>query len=122
MVVYGVARNAGSGDPVGKRRATGTARTREERSIIAGSTVRVAQPGATLGVRPEAISLDGTVDATITSLEYLGSDLVLRCAVGSEQITVRADGKCELREGEQVRLQWPGHEEHYFDAAGARRA
>ncbi len=87
---------------------------------IAGSTVAVAQSAAMLGVRPEAIALGGQVQAQVKSLEYLGSDLVLRCAVGSELITVRADGKSELREGEQVSLQWPGHEEHYFDAAGSR--
>lgn len=87
---------------------------------IAGSGVQVGHSGAILGVRPEAITLGGQIPAQVKSLEYLGSDLVLRCAVGSELITVRADGKCELREGEQIDLQWPGHEEHYFDAAGSR--
>ena len=95
---------------------------RIEQGCIAGSAVRVAQQGATLGVRPEAIMLDGDVMAEVKSLEYLGSDLVLRCAVGAELITVRAEGKSELRAGEQVRLQWPRHEEHYFDAAGGRLA
>ncbi len=95
---------------------------RIDQGCIAGSAVRVGHGGATLGVRPESITLDGDVMAEVKSLEYLGSDLVLRCAVGSELITVRADGKSELRAGEQVRLQWPGHEEHYFDTAGARVA
>jgi len=89
---------------------------------IAGSTVQVGHGGATLGIRPEAIALGGQIAAQVKSLEYLGSDLVLRCAVGTELITVRADGKCELREGEQVQLQWPAHEEHFFDAAGSRVA
>jgi sn-glycerol 3-phosphate transport system ATP-binding protein len=89
---------------------------------IAGSTVAVTQDAGTLGVRPEAIALGGDVPALVKSLEYRGSDLVIRCAVGSELITVRADGKSELRAGEQVTLKWPHHEEHYFDANGSRLA
>ena len=95
---------------------------RIEQGCIAGSQLPVAQRGATLGVRPEAITLGGNVPAQVKSLEYLGSDLVLRCAIGSESFTVRTDGKCALRTGEQVGLHWPGHEEHYFDAAGKRLA
>ena len=53
-----------------------------------GAEVRLAARALlTLGVRPEAIALGGDVPARVSSLEYLGSDLVLRCAVGSEQIT-----------------------------------
>ena len=91
-----------------------------EQGHIAGSSVHVGHGGATLGVRPEAITLGGDVPAQVSSLEYLGSDLVLRCAVGSEQITVRTDGRCELRAGEQVQLRWPRQEQHFFDAAGSR--
>ncbi len=91
-----------------------------EQGNIAGSSVHVGHGGATLGVRPEAITLGGDVPARVSSLEYLGSDLVLRCAVGSEQITVRTDGRCELRAGEQVQLRWPRQEQHFFDAAGSR--
>ncbi len=93
---------------------------RLDQGCIAGSTVQVGHSSAMLGVRPEAIALGGSVAAQVKSLEYLGSDLVLRCAVGSELITVRADGKSGLRAGEQVQLQWPSHEEHFFDAAGSR--
>ncbi len=93
---------------------------RLDQGCIAGSTVQVGHGSAMLGVRPEAIALGGSVTAQVKSLEYLGSDLVLRCSVGSELITVRADGKSELRAGEQVQLQWPSHEEHFFDAAGGR--
>ncbi len=95
---------------------------RIEQGCIAGSRVPVAGAGVTLGVRPEAITLGGDVPAQVRSLEYLGSDLVLRCAVGSELVTVRADGKSELRAGEPVHLHWNAHEEHYFDATGARLA
>ncbi len=95
---------------------------RLEHGQIAGSQVTVARRGHLLGVRPESVSLDGSVPATVQSLEYLGADLVLRCAVGSELITVRADGKSELAVGAPVLLHWPAHGEHYFDVQGCRIA
>ena len=87
---------------------------------IAGSRVVVQHAGDFLGIRPESVVLEGSVPATVRSLEYLGADLVLRCAVGSELITVRADGRSELTAGAQVTLQWPAHAEHYFDSQGCR--
>ena len=89
---------------------------------IAGSDIVVRQPAATLGIRPESVRLGGNVPATVKSLEYLGADLVLRCAVGSELVTVRAEGKTELAEGAAVRLGWPPQDEHFFDSQGARVA
>jgi sn-glycerol 3-phosphate transport system ATP-binding protein len=87
---------------------------------IAGSDVAVAHPGQMLGLRPEAVLLGGTVAATVQSYEYLGADLVLRCAVGSEQIVVRAGGATDVPVGTQVALGWRPEDEHYFDAQGAR--
>ena len=89
---------------------------------IAGSRVGVAQAASHLGIRPEAVTLGGEVPATVQSLEYLGADLVLRCAVGSETITVRADGKSDVAAGAQVALRWPPQAEHYFDSQGLRVA
>lgn len=93
---------------------------RLENGRIAGSQVAVQHAGAQLGIRPESVALGGRIPATVQSLEYLGADLVLRCAVGSEVITVRADGKCDLNAGAQVTLQWPAQAEHYFDLQGSR--
>jgi sn-glycerol 3-phosphate transport system ATP-binding protein len=99
---------------------------RLEGDRIAGSQVNVTRSATTLGIRPEAVSLAGSqhgaVPATVSSLEYLGADLVLRCAVGSELITVRAEGRTEVAAGAQVALQWPPQSEHYFDAQGCRVA
>jgi sn-glycerol 3-phosphate transport system ATP-binding protein len=95
---------------------------RLEQGRIAGSSVAVGRPASTLGIRPESVSLGGAVPATVQSLEYLGADLVLRCAVGSEQITVRADGKTDVAAGAQVTLGWPAQAEHYFDSQGSRVA
>jgi sn-glycerol 3-phosphate transport system ATP-binding protein len=86
---------------------------------IAGSAVQ-AGAGDWLGVRPEAVSLGGDVPATVRSVEYLGADLVLHCAVGSETMTVRADGQTQLAAGSPVALGWPPHATHRFDAAGRR--
>jgi sn-glycerol 3-phosphate transport system ATP-binding protein len=95
---------------------------RLEQGRIAGSQITVAQSASTLGIRPESVSLGGAVPATVQSLEYLGADLVLRCAVGSELITVRAEGKTTVAAGAQVALGWPQQAEHYFDSQGTRVA
>ena len=95
---------------------------RLEGGCIAGSRVAVGRQAAMLGVRPEAVSLQGDVPASVQSLEYLGADLVLRCSVGSEQITVRADGKSQVTAGSQIGLRWPVQDAHYFDNAGRRVA
>ena len=87
---------------------------------IAGSNVRVDTAAQTLGVRPEAVTLGAGIAATVQSLEYLGADLVLRCAIGSETLTVRADGQTEASVGQAVHLQWPPSAAHHFDAAGHR--
>jgi sn-glycerol 3-phosphate transport system ATP-binding protein len=87
---------------------------------IAGSQIMVKRSASMLGVRPESVSLGGDVPATVRSLEYLGADLVLRCALGSELMTVRTDGKVDVATGAQVALRWPAHDEHYFDAQGSR--
>ncbi len=89
---------------------------------IAGSDIAVSRSAHTIGVRPEAVALGGPVAAQVRSFEYLGADLVLRCAVGSEQIVVRAEGRTDLAEGSAVTLGWQPEDEHYFDAQGQRVA
>ena len=93
---------------------------RLEGGRIAGSDVSVAHAGAWLGVRPEAVTLDGQVAAQVQSLEYLGADLVLRCAVGSETLAVRAQGQTRVKPKDTVFLQWRESAAHYFDAQGNR--
>jgi sn-glycerol 3-phosphate transport system ATP-binding protein len=95
---------------------------RLDQGRIAGSQVNVDRSASMLGIRPESVSLGGAVPATVQSLEYLGADLVLRCAVGSELITVRAEGKTDIAAGATVSLGWPSQAEHYFDSQGSRVA
>ena len=90
---------------------------------IAGSDVAIGVGGASLGVRPEAISIgaDG-VPAVVRDVEYLGADMVLRCAVGSETLLVRADGQRHCEAGERVALRWADADAHAFDGDGRRIA
>src|SRR5690606_24991261 len=87
---------------------------------VAGSDVATGRPAHWLGVRPEAVTLGGRVPAAVRSIEYLGADLILHCAVGSETLTVRTGGQAELGAGSQVMLDWPPASAHHFDAQGQR--
>jgi sn-glycerol 3-phosphate transport system ATP-binding protein len=92
---------------------------RLEDGRIGGSDID-AGPGDWLGVRPESVMLGSRVPATVRSCEYLGADLILRCAVGTETITVRTHGQAEIAPGAQVRLDWPQQAAHHFDSQGRR--
>jgi sn-glycerol 3-phosphate transport system ATP-binding protein len=87
---------------------------------IAGSDVPAGRPAHWLGLRPEQVALGGQVPARVRSIEYLGADLILHCAVGSETLTVRTGGQADLSPGSEVRLEWPAHSAHHFDAQGQR--
>ncbi|MGO4390619.1 ABC transporter ATP-binding protein [Variovorax sp. M-6] len=88
---------------------------------IAGSDVATGLRAATLGVRPEAIALDAAgIPATVQSVEYLGADLVLRCAVGSQALLVRTTGQHRADPGDRVGLRWAPQDAHGFDAGGKR--
>ena len=90
---------------------------------IDGSEVGAGLSAATLGVRPESISLrddDGGIPATVRGVEYLGADLVLRCGVGTQTLLVRTAGQHAARAGDAVRLHWSPRDAHGFDAAGQR--
>ncbi|MCG3188541.1 MAG: sn-glycerol-3-phosphate import ATP-binding protein UgpC [Burkholderiaceae bacterium] len=88
---------------------------------IAGSTIDTGlREAATIGIRPEAIALEGDAGAEVRSVEYLGADLVLECAIGSQTMLVRTDGRHRARAGERVGLRWASHDVHAFDAAGRR--
>jgi sn-glycerol 3-phosphate transport system ATP-binding protein len=99
-----------------------------EAGRIAGSDVSVGLTAATLGIRPEAISLvphannpdSCGVPAKVESLEYLGADLVMRRVVGTQAMLVRTDGRHVACAGEQVALHWNPADSHGFDANGQR--
>jgi len=90
---------------------------------IRGSSASLGAPAsaAWLGLRPEAVSLQPLdqgchVPAEVRSIEYLGADAVLRCAVGDETLTVRTSGIYEVAAGADVHLHWPANQSHWFGA------
>lgn len=91
-------------------------------NTIKGSSVTTDTPGATthIALRPEHVQLDGNVPAIITESEFLGADLLLRCKVGDEVLTVRVDGQRHFRAGDKVCLGWSSQDVHSFDQQGLR--
>jgi sn-glycerol 3-phosphate transport system ATP-binding protein len=88
---------------------------------IAGSDVDSGVRAAQLGLRPENIRLGSSgVAATVQGSEYLGADLVLRCAIGTQSLLVRADGQTDMAPGQPVWLRWAPGDAHAFDGEGRR--
>jgi sn-glycerol 3-phosphate transport system ATP-binding protein len=88
---------------------------------IAGSDVDTGVKAAQLGLRPENILLGSTgVAATVQGSEYLGADLVLRCAIGTQSLLVRAEGRTDIAPGQPVWLRWSPRDAHAFDGEGRR--
>jgi sn-glycerol 3-phosphate transport system ATP-binding protein len=79
--------------------------------------------GRLLGVRPEDVTLlaAGAVPARVVSVEYLGADSLVVCAVGGDRVTVRAPGRVDIQPGAPVMLGWTRRGVHVFDAATGRR-
>ena len=79
-----------------------------------------------LGVRPEDIRVlgakePGAVEALVQSIEYLGADSILMCAIGRQALAVRAPGRVALAPGAPVALAWARDVAHVFDAETGRR-
>jgi len=80
--------------------------------------------GGMLGVRPEHIHvrLDRGHEATVEGVEYLGGDSLVTCLLGDTRIAVRTQGAVAFTRGDSIRLTWAEGAQHFFDAAGERRA
>ena len=79
-----------------------------------------------LGIRPEDIRVLGTkepgaVEALVRSIEYLGADSILLCAIGRQALAVRAPGRVALAPGARVHVAWAPEAAHVFDAETGRR-
>mgnify|MGYP000987437196 CR=1 FL=1 len=55
------------------------------------------------------------VQARVQAIEYLGADAVLRCAVGTETLTVRTPGSFVAASGDTLWLGWTPAAAHWFD-------
>jgi len=93
-----------------------------EDSGISGTNVKLAMPqeAACIGIRPEDITFDGSVDAVVTHTEFTGADMLVHTQVGSHTITVRAEGKTVIQPHDQVKLGWQPTQQHWFDRQGLR--
>jgi sn-glycerol 3-phosphate transport system ATP-binding protein len=75
-----------------------------------------------LGIRPEDIVLGGNgIPGRISSVEYLGADTIIACAIGAQSITARLPGKATLAPGAPTNIAWRPENLHVFDAASGRR-
>jgi sn-glycerol 3-phosphate transport system ATP-binding protein len=99
-----------------------------EAGAIRGSGQALGAPAgaAWLGLRPEDLHVaageagDGhpeqiRVQARVQAIEYLGADAVLRCAVGTETLTVRTPGSFVADTGDTLWLGWTPGAAHWFD-------
>ncbi len=98
-------------------------------AVVDGTDGPVMVPGRgaglCLGVRPEEIRLasDGGLRTAVKTVEYLGADSILACAVGSQTLAVRAPGRVELPAGAPVHLVFNKDAIHVFDLQrGGERA
>ncbi len=87
---------------------------------LRGSSQHLGAPpdAAWLGLRPEDLRLGAgeiCFPAVVQSLEYLGADAVLRCAVGDTQLTVRLAGQCDAAPGSSLTVGWAAASAHWFD-------
>lgn len=77
----------------------------------------------TLGIRPEHIQVaeDGPWTAEVRSMEYLGSDSVIACGIGGQQLAVQVAGKPHFSPGQILRLRFRQDSLHYFEASSGAR-
>ena len=77
----------------------------------------------TVGIRPEHIQVtdDGPWEAQVLSMEYLGSDSVLACSLGQQQVAVQMAGNPGFKPGQKLRLSFAAEALHFFEAESGKR-
>ncbi len=100
---------------------------RGESHCLAGTNqvVLFAEDGreVSLGLRPEDITVaDNGIAAEVRSVEFLGADALVDCALGDNLLTVRLAGARTPEVGEAIPLSWPAEAQHFFHKdTGLRR-
>ena len=93
--------------------------------ISAAKRAGLTSGTVTVGVRPESLRLSGDgIEATVLTIEELGSDSYLYCTPTAEPevvVVARADGLTEARPGETVHLQPDVNALHVFDTSSGLR-
>ncbi len=79
--------------------------------------------GLLVGLRPEEVRLtDGPgLKAKIISIEYLGADTLIECAIGATPFLVRVGGALALAVEDTITLTWAATAVHLFDSGSGRR-
>ena len=89
-----------------------------------GGAEAEARGAATLGIRPEHLSISDAADAwagTVAAVEHLGSDTYIYADVSSiGPLTVRANAETSVRPGDSIRLAPDPAALHRFDERGQR--
>ena len=74
-----------------------------------------------IGIRPEHVQLGSSgLPVTVSAVEYLGAESLLRLSHGTQSFFARTDGHRHYRPGETVYVRWPVALVHRFGADGKR--
>ena len=97
----------------------------EERSALAdacgGCLTEENLAEGFIGVRPEHVQVGSTgLPVTISAVDYLGAETVLRMAHGGQMMFAKTDGSRRYKTGEQLTVSWPEKAVHRFGADGIR--
>jgi sn-glycerol 3-phosphate transport system ATP-binding protein len=92
--------------------------------LIEGSTLPIGDFAGEriVGVRPEHVSFDNAgVSARVETLEYLGADQIVRCAIGSQQVCARIPAAQNVAVGDEIGLKFDSTQWVVFDATTQQR-
>jgi sn-glycerol 3-phosphate transport system ATP-binding protein len=95
--------------------------------VVNGCTTRLGEFSGerVIGIRPEHISIDTAnsphrVDARVESIEYLGADQIVRCALGSQLISARIPAAQNVAISGNVSLNLDVNQMMHYDAKTLR--
>ena len=75
-----------------------------------------------VGVRPEHVQVGpGGMPVSITAVDYLGAETVLRLNHGEQSLFAKIDGRHDYQAGETLHVSWPAEAIHYFGSDGMRK-
>jgi len=74
------------------------------------------------GIRPEHVRLGSQgIGARVTSVDYLGSETIVRLSYAGGEVMARTQGRSTLMPGAETGFSWNPEDAHYFDETGTRR-
>jgi sn-glycerol 3-phosphate transport system ATP-binding protein len=74
-----------------------------------------------LGIRPEDVQLyEGGIPSRVESVDYLGSETIIRLKMLEETVVAKVQGRCEVEKGDAYPVAWNREQVHIFDENGMR--